>query len=176
VVRGSRIAFTYRGKHKIWIRSAIVDKELADALKELLALPGPRLFKYELEDGSRANLDARKLNEYIRANLGSEFTAKSFRTWGGTLIAAISLAEQKPPESPAQAKKRVAAVMRTVAARLGNTPAVARTSYVSPAGIEQYLDGRTVEDFRPRHLRVVRARETVLNAEELATLRLLRSW
>lgn len=176
VVRGSRIAFTYRGKHKIWIRSAIVDRELADALKELLALPGPRLFKYQLEDGSRSNLDARKLNEYIRANLGHEFTAKDFRTWGGTLIAAISLGEQKPPENETQAKKRIAAVMRTVAARLGNTPAVARTSYVSPAVVEQYLDGRTVKDFRPRHLRVVRARETGLDAEEQATLSLLRSW
>ncbi len=176
VVRGSRIAFTYRGKHKIWIRSAIVDTELAGALKELLALPGPRLFKYELEDGTRSNLDARKLNEYIRANLGAEFTAKDFRTWGGTLIAAVAFAEQARPENPTQAKKRVAAVMRKVAERLGNTPAVARTSYVSPAVVEQYLDGRTVDDFRPRHLRVVRARESGLDPEEQATLSLLRSW
>jgi DNA topoisomerase-1 len=66
--------------------------------------------------------------------------------------------------------------MRRVAAQLGNTPAVARTSYVSPAVVEQYLDGRTIEDFRPRHLRVVGARDVGLDAEELATLSLLRSW
>ena len=66
--------------------------------------------------------------------------------------------------------------MRTVGKKLGNTPAVARSSYVSPAVVEQYLDGRTIDDFRPRHLRVVGARDTGLDPEELATLSLLRSW
>jgi DNA topoisomerase-1 len=66
--------------------------------------------------------------------------------------------------------------MRTVGEKLGNTPAVARSSYVSPAVVEQYLDGRTIEDFRPRKLRVVGARDTGLDREELATLSLLRSW
>jgi DNA topoisomerase I len=176
-VRGSRIGFEYRGKHKIWVRSAIVDRELADALRELLALPGStRLFRYELPEGDRCNLDGRKLNEYIREHLGEEFTAKDFRTWGGTLIAAISFAEHDLPENPTQAKRRIAAVMRNVAERLGNTPAVARSSYVSPAVVEQYLDGRTIDDFRPRHLRVVGARDIALDPEEQATLTLLRSW
>jgi DNA topoisomerase-1 len=66
--------------------------------------------------------------------------------------------------------------MRTVGERLGNTPAVARASYVSPAVVEQYFDGRTIEDFRPRHLRVVSARDTGLDLEEQALLSLLRSW
>jgi len=175
-VRGSRISFRYRGKHRIMVRSAIVDQELATAIKELLALPGSRLFKFELPDGTYCNLDGRRLNEYIRTHLGGEFTAKDFRTWGGTLTAAIAFAETKPPETPTQAKRRVAEVMRRVAERLGNTPAVARTSYVSPAVVEQYLDGRTIEDFRPRRLRVVGARDVGLDAEELATLSLLRSW
>jgi DNA topoisomerase I len=70
----------------------------------------------------------------------------------------------------------MAAVMRTVAKKLGNTPAVARASYVSPAVVEQYLAGRTIEHFRPRHLRVVGARDTGLDPEEQATLSLLRSW
>ncbi|HEV8461522.1 MAG TPA: hypothetical protein VGQ38_12505 [Gaiellaceae bacterium] len=170
-VRGSRISFKYRGKHSILVHSAIVDPDLAAAMKDLLALPGSRLFQFENGDG-RCNLDARRLNAYIRENLGAEFTAKDFRTWGGTLVAAIALAEQPPPPT----KKRVAAVMRRVAEKLGNTPAVARSSYVSPAVVEQYLDGRTIEDFRPRHLRVVGARDTGLDAEEQATLSLLRSW
>jgi DNA topoisomerase-1 len=66
--------------------------------------------------------------------------------------------------------------MRTVGEQLGNPPAVARSSYVSPAVVEQYLDGRTIDDFRPRHLRVVGAREVGLNLEEQAVLSLLRSW
>jgi DNA topoisomerase-1 len=174
-VRGARISFSYRGKHSIMLRSAIVDAELAAAMKELLAQPGPRLFQFEL-DGVRCNLDSRRLNDYIRRHLGEEFTAKDFRTWGGTLLAAIEFAEHDLPETDAEAKRRVAAVMRKVGEKLGNTPAVARASYVSPAVVEQYLDGRTIEDFRPRKMRVVGARNRGLDPEERATLSLLRSW
>ncbi|MBA3841991.1 MAG: DNA topoisomerase IB [Actinobacteria bacterium] len=174
-VRGSRISFKYRAKHSIMLRSAVVDPELAAAIKELIALPGRRLFQFETETG-RANLDSRRLNAYIREHMGPEFTAKDFRTWGGTLTAAIQLAEFGPGESETQAKKRIVEVMRHVGTKLGNTPAVARTSYVSPAVVEQYLDGRTIDDFRPRKLRVVGARDRGLDAEEIATLSLLRSW
>jgi DNA topoisomerase-1 len=174
-VRGSRISFRYRGKHSIMIHSAIVDPELATAMKGLIAQPGARLFKFEVE-GTYCNLDQRKLNAYIRAYLGEEFTAKDFRTWGGTLTAAVELAEKGPPESETAAKRQLAEVMRHVGKKLGNTPAVARSSYVSPAVVEQYLDGRTIDDFRPRHLRVVGARDAGLDREELATLSLLRSW
>ena len=171
-VRGSRISFKYRGKHAILLRSAVVDADLASAMRELLALPGSRLFQFELPDGTRCNLDQRRLNDYIKEHLGDEFSAKDFRTWGGTLIAAIELAQTEPPPT----KKTIAAVMRKVGEKLGNTPAVARSSYVSPAVVEQYLDGRTIEDFRPRHLRVVQARGVDLDPEERATLSLLRSW
>ena len=175
-VRGSRISFRYRGKHSIMVRSAVVDPELAAAMRDLIALPGARLFQYELLGGSRCNLDQRKLNAYVKEHLGEVYSAKDFRTWGGTLIAAIELAQHGPPENPTEAKRRIAAVMRHVAERLGNTPAVARSSYVSPAVVEQYLDGRTIDDFRPRHLRVVGARDLGLDTEEQATLSLLRSW
>jgi DNA topoisomerase-1 len=175
-VRGSRVSFRYRGKHSIMVHSAVVDAELAAAVRELLALPGTRLFQYELPDGTCSKLDQRRLNDYVKEHLGDEFTAKDFRTWGGTLIAAIELAQNDLPENPNDAKRRIAAVMRKVGASLGNTAAVARSSYVSPAVVEQYLDGRTIEDFRPRHLRVVGARDVGLDPEEQATLSLLRSW
>ena len=175
-VRGSRISFRYRGKHSIMVRNAVVDAELADALRDLRSVPGARLFKYELPDGSYCNLGQRKLNDYVKTHLGDGYTAKDFRTWGGTLLAATELAAHEPPDDPAEAKRRIAAVMRRVAEKLGNTPAVARASYVSPAVVEQYLDGRTIDDFRPRHLRVVGARDVGLDIEEQATLSLLRSW
>jgi len=175
-VRGSRIAFRFRGKHRIWVRTAVVDAELAEAMKELLKTRGGRtLFRYRL-DNEIVGLTARRLNAYIAEHMGEEFTAKDFRTWGGTLIAAVALAERGPAEPETEAKRTVAAVMRTVGEQLGNTPAVARSSYVSPAVVEQYLDGRTIDDFRPRHLRVVGAREVGLNLEEQAVLSLLRSW
>jgi DNA topoisomerase I len=175
-VRGSRISFRYRAKHRIWVRTAVADAELADAIKTLLDLPGSRhLFRYERDD-SCCNLTGARLNEYIRQYLGDEFTAKDFRTWGGTLLAAVALAEHGEAETEAEAKRKVAGVMRIVGDKLGNTPAVARASYVSPAVIEQYLDGRTIDDFRPSHLRVVGARDTGLDLEERALLALLRSW
>jgi DNA topoisomerase I len=175
-VRGSRISFRYRSKQRALVRTALVDEDLAEMVKELLNFPGGRrLFRYEF-NGDIYNLSARRLNEYIRTYLGEEFTAKDFRTWGGTLIAAVALAEHGPPDTETEAKRAVASVMRMVGEKLGNTPAVARSSYVSPAVIEQYLDGRTLDDFRPRRLRVVRARETTLDHEEQALLSLLRSW
>ena len=179
-VRGGRVRLAFRGKHAIQVRTELVDDELAAALRELLDLPGgARVFRYEGENG-RTNLTSKRLNEYVKLYLGPEFTAKDFRTWGGTLLAAIALAERAErdgfPETAAEEKRSVSAVMRRVAAQLGNTPAVCRASYVSPAVIDQYLDGRTIEDFRPRHLRVVGARELGLVPEEQALLSLLRSW
>jgi DNA topoisomerase I len=175
-VRGSRIVFRFRGKHRALVRTQIVDSELAAAIKDLLALPGGRrLFRYEWE-GDIYNLTSKRLNDYIRIYMGEEFTAKDFRTWGGTLLAAVDFAQRGVVETQTEQKRAVAAVMRNVAERLGNTPAVTRASYVSPAVVEQYLDGRTIDDFRPRHLRVVGARDIGLDLEEQALLSLLRSW
>jgi DNA topoisomerase I len=171
-----RIAFHFRGKHRSVIRTTLVDAELAQAIEKLLALPrGRRLFRYEWE-GGLCSLNGARLNEYVREYLGDEFTAKDFRTWGGTLIASVELAERGTAESETEAKRSLAAVMRRVGEQLGNTPAVARSSYVSPAVIEQYLDGTTIEDFRPRHSRVVNARDVGRDLEEQALLSLLRSW
>src|SRR4051794_31536099 len=179
-VRGGRIRLAFRGKHAIHVRTEHVDEELAAALRELVALPGgARVFRYEWE-GKIYNLTSKRLNDYVKLYLGPDFTAKDFRTWGGTLTAAVSFAERARrdgfPETKTDEKRSVTAVMRRVAAELGNTPSVCRASYVSPAVIDQYLEGRTLEDFRPRHLRVVGARQRELDAEEQALLSLLRSW
>jgi DNA topoisomerase-1 len=158
------------------VRAAVVDPELASALRDLLALGGgSRLFRYR-RNGDLCALTGERLNDYIGTYLGEEFTAKDFRTWGGTLMAAIGLAERGAQETEAESKRCVVAVVRRVAEQLGNTPSVARASYISPAVIEQYMEGRTIEDFRPRHLRVVGARELGLNPEEQSLVSLLRSW
>jgi len=179
-VRGGRIRLAFKGKHSIQVRTELVDDELATALKELLRLPGgARVFRYRAND-TLYNLTSARLNEYVKEHMGPEFTAKDFRTWGGTLLAAIALAERARrdgfPETKTDEKRSVSAVMRRVAQQLGNTPAVCRASYVSPAVVEQYLEGRTIADFRPRHLRVVGARQLDLDPEEQALLSLLRSW
>jgi DNA topoisomerase-1 len=175
-VRGNRIRLCFRTKHGSQVRTTLVDDELAASIRGLLAVPGgARVFRYEWE-GDLYNLTSKRLNDYVKIYLGEEFTAKDFRTWGGTLLAAVALAERGPVETETEEKRVLVAVMRRVADQLGNTPAVTRASYVSPAVIEQYLDGRTIADFRPRHLRVVQARRSGLDAEEQALLSLLRSW
>ncbi|HEX3057457.1 MAG TPA: hypothetical protein VHP82_15090 [Gaiellaceae bacterium] len=167
-VHRNRVRLCFVGKGRTEVRTSLVDDELADAIRELLAVPGrSRLFRYE-RDGELRDLTSRALNEYVKTNLGPEFTAKDFRTWGGTLLAAIAFAERG-----LDGKAAVTAVMRTVAARLGNTPAVCRQSYVAPVVVDAYLQGRTLEDFRPRHLRRVAARQTGLEPEEVALIRLL---
>jgi DNA topoisomerase I len=176
-VRGNRITLSFRGKHKVQVRTTLVDDELAAAMRDLLAAQkGGRVFRFRVDGGPLCNLTSRHLNEYVKEHIGPDFTAKDFRTWGGTLLAAIACAERANREGVPQGKRGVAAVMRTVADQLGNTPAVCRASYVAPAVIEQYLDGRTIEDFRPRHLRIVAARQTGLDPEEIALVSLLRSY
>ncbi|MDX6479660.1 MAG: topoisomerase [Gaiellaceae bacterium] len=179
-VRGSRVQLAFRAKAGVPVKTELVDPELAAAIRGLLAVrPGARVFKYRV-DGELYNLTSKRLNDYVKVYLGEEFSAKDFRTWGGTMLAAIHFAERAArdgvPESEAAQKREVAAVMRLVSQKLGNTPAVCRASYVAPAVVEQYLEGRTIEDFRPRHLRVVKARDLELSREEAAVLSLLRSW
>jgi DNA topoisomerase I len=179
-VRGTRIRLSFPSKAGIRVRSELVDEELADAIRGLLRVRGgPRVFKYRWE-GGLYNLTSERLNDYVKIHLGEEFSAKDFRTWGGTLLAAVYFAELDEqhglPDSVSAQKQSVSSVMQRVAKQLGNTPAVTRSSYVSPAVVEQYLDGRTIDDFRPRHLRLVKARDPGLSPEEQAMLSLLRSW
>ena len=175
-VRGGRVTFRFRAKHRVLVRTTLVDAELAAAVRALLRLDGGgRLLRFE-RDGERANVTPALLNGYIAEHLGAGFTAKDFRTWGGTLAAAVALAEYGPPGSAAEERRILAHVMRQVGDELGNTPAVARSSYVSPAVVEQWRDGRTLEHFRPRALRVVSGRDPLLREEEAALVSLLRSW
>ena len=179
-VRGRRIKLSFPSKAGIRVRCELVDEDLAAAVRGLQKVKGgARIFKYRWE-GELYNLTSKRLNDYVGIQLGEEFTAKDFRTWGGTLLAAIYFAEladkQGVPDSESEQKRSISSVMRRVAEQLGNTPAVTRESYVSPAVVEQYLDGRTIDDFRPRHLRVVKARDTGLSPEEQGVLSLLRSW
>jgi len=166
---GDEIAFRFHGKNRRLVRHTLRNASLARELRALLDLPGgARLFRFERE-GELVNLTGALLNQYIGDRLGDGFTAKDFRTWGGTLVAARALARHGAPEDDADAKRALSSAMRKVATELGNTPTVARASYVSPAVVEHYLAGRTIEDFRPR------SRRSGLGADEHALLRMLRS-
>jgi DNA topoisomerase-1 len=170
-VDGDGIEFCFRGKNRKLVRREVTSRRLARGMQSLLELPGARVFRFE-RDGELVNLTAPRLNDYIADHLGDGFTAKDFRTWGGTLVAASAFAELGPAADERAAKRAVAAVMRRVGDELGNTAAVARSSYVSPVVVERYLAGRTLDDFRPPP---GSRRPARLSADERALLRLLRS-
>lgn len=143
-VKGSAI-FTYVGKKSVPQRQVVSNPELARLVKRHMGSPGARLFRYK--DGSRwRNLTARDVNEYLHDTLGVAYSAKDFRTWGGTLRAATVLAELGPARTLTEARKNVATTMRFVASELGNTPTICRKSYVHPLVVARYLDeGETIE-------------------------------
>ena len=143
-VEGDCIVLEYVGKSNKRQRQVIVNRELARLLARLLPTPGPRLFRYRDGAGAWHDLTARDVNDFLRAEVGA-YSAKDFRTWGGTLRAATVLAELGPPKSPTDAKRSVALAMRLVAAELGNTAAICRASYVHPMVIARYVDdGETI--------------------------------
>ena len=147
-VSGVEITFCFRAKNRKLVRRSISNAALAKGVDALLDLPdGSRLLRFERDDELVA-LTSPHLNEYIAENLAPEYTAKDFRTWGGTLLAAKELARRGPSDNEVDAKRVLASVMRRVGEELGNTAAVARASYVSPLVVAHYLAGRTLDDFR----------------------------
>ena len=153
-VDGECLTFAYRGKHGIRQRQVVVDGELARFVERLLETPGTRLFRYEGTD-CWCNLTSRDVNGYLHDTLGLRYTAKDFRTWGGTLRMATILADMGAAASTTEAKRNVNTALRLVAAELGNTPAICRSSYVHPMVIARYLDdgatiARTSRARRPR--------------------------
>lgn len=150
-VSGDEIRFRFRAKNRKLVRRTITDATLAAGVEELLALDGgSRLFRFERDD-ELVNLTSPHLNTYLAENLGDGFTAKDFRTWGGTLLAAVELERVGVADSDADAKRSLAAVMRKVGHELGNTAAVARASYVSPVVVRHYEAGRTLAHFRVKN-------------------------
>lgn len=150
MVGDGAVVFEYRGKSGVRQRQAIADPKVVRFIEALLRTPGPRLFRYENGDGWR-DLDARTLNDFLGESLGVPYTAKDFRTWGGTLRAATVLADLGPPKNATEGKRNVATVMRLVSAELGNTPTICRKSYVHPVVVDRYTnEGVTIADYLPR--------------------------
>ncbi len=143
------IRFAFRGKSGIKHEVTLRDRRLARIVKQLRDLPGQELFQYIDDDGARQSIDSADVNAYLHKVTGQEFTAKDFRTWAGTVLCAMTLREFDACVSEAEAKKNVAATVKIVAERLGNTPAVCRKAYIHPAILAGYLDGsmlRTLHD------------------------------
>lgn len=145
-ITGSRIRFSFRGKSGQHHDVGVSDRRVASIVKRLRELPGQELFQYLDDDGERRSVSSDDVNDYLRDLAGEEFTAKDFRTWGGTMLAARALVAAGPFDSESQARHNVVAAMIDVAEQLGNTPTVCRNCYVHPAVIDAYLAGTLPSD------------------------------
>ena len=173
IKRGGRLVFSFVGKHQVHHRRILVDEELAALLREIQNLRGVRLFQYLDGENKLRAITPRDVNEYIKSAVGAEFSAKDFRTWGGTLLCAIKLAELGGTEEEKQKKRYLTKAVKYVAERLGNTPTVCRNCYIHPTVLESYLKGITLEEFRPRRERSILLRQQPeYEVEELALLKL----
>jgi DNA topoisomerase-1 len=165
-VNGSAVRFEFRGKHGIQHAIDLRDRRLARIIKSCRELPGYELFKYVDNDGRHQVIDSADVNAYLREISGQDFTAKDFRTWAGTVAAALALQEFEPFESEAEGKRNVVEAIESVANRLRNTPTVCRTCYIHPELIASYLEGSMRDDPSGRGIRG-------LEPEEAFVLRLL---
>lgn len=173
IKRNGSLIFSFKGKHHIHHRRIIVDKELAMLMQDIKAIGGARLFEYYDEEGRVRPITPRDVNEYIKAATSPEFSAKDFRTWGGTLLAAVELAEIGLAEDERQAKKNLVKAVKRVAEHLGNTPTVCRGCYIHPTVLELYGQGKTLEEFRKRVERQIHRIEPEYEPEEKALLNML---
>jgi len=166
-VEKSVLRFDFKGKSgKVW-RLKVMDRRIARIVRSLQELPGQALFKYVEADGTRHEISSTEVNAYLAGLAGTRLTAKDFRTWAGTVMMVDLLRRSPLPRSVAHGKREIAAALKQVGQRLGNTVAVCRKAYVHPGVMELYLAGGL-------KVRYGRSPDSGLQPEERATLRLLR--
>jgi DNA topoisomerase-1 len=172
-VEGSTVRLQFRGKGGKLISLGVSDARVARVVRRCQELPGCDLFCYIDDDGQIRDVDSGDVNEYLKEISGEDFTAKDFRTWAGTLLAARALSVLDGRTKVAL-KRNVVAAVKHVAERLGNTPAVCRTHYVHPAVLNMYAAGGLAAMFGERGQKAAREDDKGMRAEELCLLRLLR--
>ena len=140
-VRGARMLFEFRGKSRVSHALSLEDAALARIVRRCQELPGQKLFGFKNDDGRVEDIDSEDVNDYLREIIGEDFSAKDFRTWAGTLLAARALDARAAIDDEGERKNRMVEAIAEVAQRLGNTPAVCRKCYIHPAVLAGYLDG-----------------------------------
>lgn len=173
-IDGARLEFKFRGKSGVEHSIELTDRRLAGIVSRCRDLPGYELFQYLDAEGDRGSIDSEDVNEYLRRISGKRYTAKDFRTWAGTLLAALALREFEKFDSQSQAKKNLLRAIESVSAKLGNTPAICRKCYIHPVIMESYLEGSMLhaEQRRPKKIFLEGVHD--LDPEEAAVLALLQ--
>ncbi len=168
-VTPTKIVFSFRGKSGKQHQISLQDRQMAALVRRCQEMPGQELFGYQDDKGQPHHIGSQDVNDYLREIARSEFTAKDFRTWAGTVLAAAALRELGKAESQAQAKKNIVMAIEATAMKLGNTPTVCRKCYVHPEVINAYLEGITIDAIE----QPIKSANRALKAEEKAVLALL---
>jgi DNA topoisomerase I len=172
-VEGSKILFRFRGKSGKRHEIEVADRRIARVVAKCQELPGQHLFQYLDENDEPVEVGSDEVNAYLQEITGEQFTAKDFRTWFGTVLAAMALQEFEAVDGQAAAKKNVVAAIESVSKALGNTPAICRKCYVHPRIIEGYMEGTLVHEFRELADAKIKSDLENLPPEEAAVLALL---
>lgn len=167
-VKGGHVEFDFRGKHGVDHHIDLDDRRLARIVEQCRDIPGQDLFQYLDQDGERHGIGSEDVNHYLHEISGEAITAKDFRTWAATNLAAEALAELERFDTQAAAKKEVVRAVESVAKRLGNTPAICRKCYIHPAVFEGYLDGSLAEGLKQRADALLDHPPAGLTAQEVA--------
>ena len=179
-VKGSKLRFRFKGKSGREREVDVTDRHIAKIVAKLQDLPGQDLFRYVDDQGVVCDVTSQDVNDYLREIAGQDFSAKDFRTWGGTVLAAIALRTVGAFETKKQGQANITRAIRAVAKLLGNTPAICRKCYVHPAVLELYLDGKFTAGLKAKTGQngsdLTRARRIVdFESGEAAILRWLQS-
>jgi DNA topoisomerase-1 len=164
-VKGSKLRFRFRGKSGRQHEVDVTDRRIARIVSKLQDLPGQSLFQYLDDEGQVRDITSQDVNEYLREITGEDFTAKDFRTWAGTVLAAIALRAAGEFETKKQAKANIKNAIEAVAKILGNTPTICRQCYIHPAILETYLNGDSIDGLK---------QETAKELAQSAVLKLLQ--
>jgi DNA topoisomerase-1 len=174
-VDGSELKFQFKGKSgKEW-RLSVRDRRIAKIVRNCQELPGQHLFQYIDEDGKRQAVTSADVNDYLKEVSGANITAKDFRTWTGTVLAAMALSEFEKADTKARAKKNVTRAVERVASTLGNTPTICRKCYIHPGVVDAYLDGNLLLEVQKDIDKQLSQDMEALRAEEAAVLSFLRA-
>jgi DNA topoisomerase-1 len=173
-IDGSELRFEFRGKSGVEHAVTVDDARIARIVQRCHDLRGQELFQYLDDDGERQHVEAGHVNDYLRDATGADITAKDFRTWAGTMIAAQYLRDTGPAASAREAERNVVAAIDQTAARLGNTRTVCRKYYIHPALIAAYLKGEVLPKTRRRHVKI-RKPGGRLRKHEAQVLKFLRA-
>jgi DNA topoisomerase-1 len=174
-VEGSQLRFRFKGKSgKTW-QLQLKDRRVAKIVKACQDLPGQKLFEYLGEDGEAREVTSADVNAYLKEITGQDITAKDFRTWAGTVLAALALTEFETFDSQAAAKKNLRAAIESVASRLGNTPTICRKCYIHPEILSSYTEGALLLEVKQQVESELRDELGSLKPEEAAVLALLET-